>query len=46
VLQLTEEGTALLNHFRHQQRQAFQYITRESLAGHQRVAEAIAAGDA
>jgi DNA-binding MarR family transcriptional regulator len=79
VLKLTEEGTALLNHFRHQQRQAFEYITRdwpeaerlefarlllkyadstaqlpapgavnrprESLAGHQRVAEAIAAGD-
>ena len=29
VLRLTEEGTALLNHFRHQQRQAFEYITRD-----------------
>jgi DNA-binding MarR family transcriptional regulator len=29
VLQLTEEGIALLNHFRHQQRQAFEYITRD-----------------
>jgi DNA-binding MarR family transcriptional regulator len=29
VLQLTEEGTALLEHFRHQQRQAFEHITRD-----------------
>ncbi|MFJ8863814.1 MarR family winged helix-turn-helix transcriptional regulator [Streptomyces sp. NPDC102451] len=29
VLHLTEEGTALLNRFRHQQRQAFEFITRD-----------------
>ncbi|WP_051813827.1 MarR family winged helix-turn-helix transcriptional regulator [Streptomyces sp. NRRL S-340] len=29
VLHLTEEGTALLQHFRRQQRQAFEYITRD-----------------
>ncbi|WP_308262176.1 MarR family winged helix-turn-helix transcriptional regulator [Rhodococcus erythropolis] len=28
VLHLTEEGSALLRRFRHQQRQAFEYITR------------------
>jgi DNA-binding MarR family transcriptional regulator len=33
VLQLTEEGVALLNHFRRQQRQAFEYITRDWPAG-------------
>jgi len=29
VLRLTEDGVALLEHFRHQQRQAFEHITRE-----------------
>lgn len=29
VLRLTEEGAALLDHFRHQQRQAFEHITRD-----------------
>jgi DNA-binding MarR family transcriptional regulator len=29
VLHLTEEGLALLNRFRHQQRQAFEFITRD-----------------
>ncbi|WP_329455230.1 MarR family winged helix-turn-helix transcriptional regulator [Streptomyces sp. NBC_01497] len=29
VLRLTEDGTSLLTTFRHQQRQAFEYITRD-----------------
>jgi DNA-binding MarR family transcriptional regulator len=29
VLRLTEDGVTLLEHFRHQQRQAFEHITRE-----------------
>jgi hypothetical protein len=40
-----DKAPPFLNHFRHQQRQAFEYITRESLAGHQRVAKATAAGE-
>ena len=29
IIQLTDEGNALLDHFRHQHRQAFEYITRD-----------------
>jgi DNA-binding MarR family transcriptional regulator len=29
IIRLTDEGNALLDHFRHQHRQAFEYVTRD-----------------